>query len=143
MLLQNLIFRPYQTRPNLTKLLLKYMHWFGIRDGSSLDPTRLARLDTIAKQGPGSTRSARNPEILILNRLDTSKIWLELGSFCRKNMIVFPSKSSIFGVCSKTNHKYLSYQFLLSEIASIFVYIERLLNFLLFWWYHEKLRNFF
>ena len=44
------------------------------RDGSSLDSTRLARLDTIAKQGPGSTRSARNPEILILNRLDTSKI---------------------------------------------------------------------
>ena len=90
------------------------------RDGSSLDSTRLARLDTIAKQGPGSTRPARKPEMLILDRLDESLFWLKLGSFCRKNMIVFPSKSSIFGVCSKTNHKYLSYQFLPAEIASIF-----------------------
>ena len=59
-------------------------------------------------------------EMLILDRLDASLFWLELGSFCRKNMIVFPSKSSIFGVCSKTNHKYSSYQFLPAEIASIF-----------------------
>ena len=42
------------------------------RDGSGLDSTRLARLDTIAKQGPGSTRPARKPEMLILDRLDAS-----------------------------------------------------------------------
>ena len=43
-----------------------------IRDGSSLDSTRLARLDTIAKQGPGSTRPARKPEMLILDWLEAS-----------------------------------------------------------------------
>ena len=42
------------------------------RDGSSLDSTRLARLDTIAKQGPGSTRPARKPEMLILDWLEAS-----------------------------------------------------------------------
>ena len=42
------------------------------KDGSSLDSTRLARLDTIAKQGPGSTRPAQKPEMLILNWLDAS-----------------------------------------------------------------------
>ena len=32
--------------------------------------------------------------------------------------------------------------FYLQKLIQFFVYIERLLNFLLFWWYHEKVRNF-
>ena len=48
---------------------IKYLN---IRDGLSLDSTRLARLDTIAKQGPGSTRPARKPEMLILDWLEAS-----------------------------------------------------------------------
>ena len=41
MLLQNLIFIPYHfIKPDLTKLLLKYMHWFGmVKLGNWIHPS--------------------------------------------------------------------------------------------------------
>ena len=59
-------------KPIIFFITYSYIVSYWIRDGSSLDSTRLARLDTIAKQGPGSTRPAQKPEMLILNWLDAS-----------------------------------------------------------------------
>ena len=42
------------------------------RHGSSLYSTRPARLDSITESGPGSTRPAQEPEMLMLDWLETS-----------------------------------------------------------------------
>ena len=55
------------------------------RGGSSLYPTRLARLDSTTESGPGSTRPAREAKMLRLNWLEASLFRLELGRFFMKN----------------------------------------------------------
>ena len=62
-----------------------------VRGGSSLYPTRPARLDSTTESGPGSTRPAREAKMLRLDRLDASLFRLKLGRFFMKNMIAFPS----------------------------------------------------
>ena len=64
-----------------------------LRGGSSLYPTRPARLDSTTESGPGSTRPAREAKMLRLDRLEASLFWLELGRFSMKNdCISFYSK---------------------------------------------------
>ena len=63
------------------------------RGGSSLYPTRPARLDSTTESGPGSTRPAREAKMLRLNRLEASLFRLQLGRFSMKNdCISFYSK---------------------------------------------------